>query len=269
MKRLVILKLMLMLVPCLILTGCKAKVVRSFELNDGLAVAEASNGKWGYVTEPYAEGKIDWAIEPKFEYAGKFSYGVAWVREEDRIKLINTNGEEIHINGTVQAGGDFVDGLAIVTIEAVDGLDGCQICPEKSCEYLINTDGDIIIGHSLGTELYHKNILEEEPILVKDYNKGYDGLYGYMNKKGEWVIEPEYEYAKSFSNGFAGVRIDGKWGYIDEDGYIIVDPYFDSANEFNKEGFATARIGEGVYQVDVNGRITYLKNIDGGLKISK
>lgn len=263
MKRLVILNLIL--VSCLVLIGCKAKVVSSYELNDGLAVAEASNGKWGYVTEPYAEGKIDWAIEPIYEYAGKFKNGVAWVREEEagENKLINKIGEEIYINGSVQGATEFVDGVSIANIKE----DECQICTEESCAYLINTDGDILVGHSLGTELYHKNIVEEEPILVKDYYSGYDGLYGYMNKKGQWLIEPEYEYANSFSNGFAGVCMDDKWGYIDEEGYVIVDPYFDIVHNFNKDGFATAILGRDKYQVDESGRITYIGTVNDSFTI--
>ena len=40
--------------------------------------------------------------------------------------------------------------------------------------------------------------------------------FGYINKAGEFVIEPQFDDAFSFSEGLANVRIDGffrsKWG---------------------------------------------------------
>jgi hypothetical protein len=53
---------------------------------------------------------------------------------------------------------------------------------------------------------------------------------GYINKRGEWIIKPQYDYANSFYNGIAYVRgeIDGKQkaGYIKPDGsYFIKQKY--------------------------------------------
>src|SRR5690349_21074691 len=41
---------------------------------------------------------------------------------------------------------------------------------------------------------------------------------GYINKKGEWVIYPNYEEVMPFSGGFARVKKEGKWGFIDKSG---------------------------------------------------
>ena len=51
--------------------------------------------------------------------------------------------------------------------------------------------------------------------------------------KGEVVIEPAFDGAKSFSNGLAAVCIDGKWGYVDETGEIVIDCQFFDADYFN------------------------------------
>jgi len=40
--------------------------------------------------------------------------------------------------------------------------------------------------------------------------------WGFIDKVGNFVIEPQFAYAGSFSDGLARVRIDGRrWGFID------------------------------------------------------
>ena len=45
-----------------------------------------------------------------------------------------------------------------------------------------------------------------------------DGKYGYINEKGEVVIQPKYEFANQFYDGLASVKIEGKKGFIDKGG---------------------------------------------------
>jgi hypothetical protein len=54
-----------------------------------------------------------------------------------------------------------------------------------------------------------------------------DDKYGYINTKGEVVINPQFEAACSFSDGAAAVLKDGKWGYIDTSGNFIISPQFE------------------------------------------
>ncbi|MBI9019482.1 MAG: WG repeat-containing protein [Phycisphaerae bacterium] len=56
-----------------------------------------------------------------------------------------------------------------------------------------------------------------------------EGLFGYIDKSGEFVIPPTYEDGnfKSFFEGFAGVKIkhgdDVQCGYIDKSGFLRID----------------------------------------------
>jgi len=59
-----------------------------------------------------------------------------------------------------------------------------------------------------------------------------DGKYGYINQTGNFIIQPQFEDADSFSEGLAAVRINGKYGYIDKTGQILIEPQFDHATEF-------------------------------------
>ena len=65
-----------------------------------------------------------------------------------------------------------------------------------------------------------------------------NGKYGYIDRTGKVVIEPQFEEVKEFSEGMAAVRIKDKWGYIDSTGKIAVEPKFKVVREFS-EGLAT------------------------------
>ena len=48
-----------------------------------------------------------------------------------------------------------------------------------------------------------------------------DGKYGYINKKGEMIVKPQFEEAGNFSEGVASVFSDGKLNFIGKDGKYI------------------------------------------------
>ena len=64
------------------------------------------------------------------------------------------------------------------------------------------------------------------------------GLWGFVSREGEVLIEPTYEDAYSFSKGLGAVKQDGKWGYIDREGNVIIPPTFEEALPFSKNGRA-------------------------------
>lgn len=94
------------------------------------------------------------------------------------------------------------------------------------------------------------------------------GKYGFKNKAGEFVIEPQYAYAYEFTNSLAAVNLnrtwyrteEGKWyyenhyGYIDSKGKTIIGFQFDEAHPFNKYGVAVVYdIQKGYMLIDKTG----------------
>ncbi|MCB9080310.1 MAG: WG repeat-containing protein [Lewinellaceae bacterium] len=60
-----------------------------------------------------------------------------------------------------------------------------------------------------------------------------DSLWGYMMPDGKTVISPKYSYASVFRSGLAAVKVPGKgYGYIDKKGNWVVEPQFDVAEPF-------------------------------------
>ncbi len=56
-------------------------------------------------------------------------------------------------------------------------------------------------------------------------------LYGYMNYKGQWVIQPEYTYARPFLSGLAVVGKGNKMGLVDVNGSFVLPRVFDYISE--------------------------------------
>src|SRR3990170_1437960 len=69
-----------------------------------------------------------------------------------------------------------------------------------------------------------------------------NGKWGFIDKTGKYVINPQFDYVFSFSEGLARVRLGGKWGFIDKTGKYVINPQFDGADSFS-EGLARVMLG--------------------------
>ena len=56
--------------------------------------------------------------------------------------------------------------------------------------------------------------------------------YGYVDLAGAFVIQPQFDAARSFSEGLAPVSIAGLWGFISHDGQFAINPSFKWASSF-------------------------------------
>lgn len=80
-----------------------------------------------------------------------------------------------------------------------------------------------------------------------------DGLYGYIDHQGNYVIPPQFLYADSFSEGYAAVAYeDHKFGFIDTQGNIVVDTQYNNVGNF-KDGLA-------LVQKTIKGNYGYINN---------
>lgn len=109
-------------------------------------------------------------------------------------------------------------------------------------------------------------ILEIDPREQLSYNsdnlataKGSNGLYGYVNITGKFVIEPQFMGASSFGldegNSALVQDTNKKWGIINKSGKYIVEPKY---NELEYSGYDTLifKSEEGLYgYLNVNGDV--------------
>ncbi len=68
---------------------------------------------------------------------------------------------------------------------------------------------------------------------------------GFIDRNGKIVVDPQFQGARDFVEGRAGVAVSGekyKEGFIDENGKLVIIPQFDATRDFS-EGLAAVGIG--------------------------
>lgn len=89
----------------------------------------------------------------------------------------------------------------------------------------------------------------ERPILVKKNN-----LYGYIDREGRILSDPQWEFALPFKEGFGPVGKNEKYGFLDRSGEISIDLEFDSVSWFS-EGLGLVKINNKWGFVNENGDV--------------
>lgn len=81
-----------------------------------------------------------------------------------------------------------------------------------------------------------------------------NGKYGYIDKAGKVVIQPQFENTMGFNEGLAATKLGGKYGYIDIKGNWTIKPQFDFTYMFS-DGLAMIEVGKKSAWIDKTGKI--------------
>ena len=172
-------------------------------------VAVRTGGKWGFID---TLGNL--VVEPKFDETKIFNEGRAPVRIKNKWGFINVNGE------------------VVIPLEYSDvDLFGEGLAPVKKW---LNYSYIDTIGNKVIDDIY---------IYASKFYEGlafvnHLGSVSYINKFGKVVIG-SYDHGLMFGEGFAAVSSGDKWGFIDKRGELVIDMKFDDARYFS-EGLAVA-----------------------------
>ena len=63
------------------------------------------------------------------------------------------------------------------------------------------------------------------------------------DKQATFVIKPQFDRVREFSEGLAALKVASKWGFIDKQGTVIIDPQFTRVGNFT-EGLAYVQVGD-------------------------
>ena len=211
-------------------------------------------GKYGYINT-----KGEMVIEAKYDYANPFSEGLALAELEDKVFCLDETGKVIFsIKCSLQKPYMFTEGLAHIK------LNGAPV--------FIDTQGRVVINaDKLKNVSYFETGFSEGFAVFSNGDS-----YGYINKKGAVVIEPQFRDARPFSDGMARVkyRFGQEFGYIDTTGNSVIKPQFEyTAYDFS-EGLAFVYYpGYGYSFIDKEGNIKIklnevIKHLNDGYRLS-
>lgn len=159
-----------------------------------------------------------------YKMAGTFQNGLAAVQTGEGWMLVDTQGQ-------AQSG--------VYEEIALDSLG----------QYLAN---EVYIAKENGTYgIYNKKMklectldCEDVDVCTQDgvFAVKQNGKWGYVNTKGEMIIEPQFEQAKSFSNGLGAVCQNGVWGFADMTGRVVIACQFVDVGYMDASGICPVRL---------------------------
>ncbi|MDR2915360.1 MAG: WG repeat-containing protein [Tannerella sp.] len=212
---------------------------------------------WMYIDK---EGKT--VINPMFSDANFFHEGLASVKlkgENQLYGFIDKTGTFI-IQPHYKRLTSFSEGVAWVV-------------KENGYPVAINKKGDVLFEMKQAQEVrnFHEGLAA-----VSILNKNGKEVWGFVNKKGEMEIIPQFDVALDFHQGKAAVVNEKhKIGYIDKTGVLVINYQFDykaleGYNSFNDNKHAVVSFGGKSGIINHNGQYTVnpqydLINPDGNI----
>jgi len=176
-------------------------------INDGLYAFQSKDSKkWGYKN---TNGEV--VINEQFDAADAFFEGVAVVEVGEKYGIIDKKGNFV-VNPQYDVLDYDSDGLFIVRIG--DILSGKYGWVNKKGEVTINPQFDEI-------NPFYGNKLA--PVKMGPYS------WGYIDRNGQVAINPQFKNAYSFFGDYAPVIKDGL-GFINKKGEFVVPPQYDWHN---------------------------------------
>jgi outer membrane protein assembly factor BamD (BamD/ComL family) len=176
--------------------------------SEGLA-AVAVDGKAGFID---ATGTL--VIPLQFEEAGDFKNGIARVLAEGKYGLLKKDGSWL-----IPAKYNDIRSVAGDVFLASD---------DKKCSYF-NTQGKLLLRSA--------DYCTEGAEIAKGFYEGLarasrNGKTGFIDTKGNWVIQASVDQATYFSEGLAAYRKKNKWGFMNKSGKAVIQPQFEAVSAF-------------------------------------
>lgn len=261
----------------------------SFLVSDGLAWGIISNEgyissdyQYVYLSTPNSDGWMMYVDKDKARLIDKedvvqgiFDKNLvcAGICAEDKIAVCTGNTYSYYsirgdkLFGEYQNAGTFVNGQAAVNVNGkwgiVDAKGKYTVEPAYE-DILLDSQGkyisqSVILAKTGGQ--YH--LYDAKWKMIKEFACDQadkitaDGLFafssggkwGFADTKGNVIIKPVYENARSFSNGLAAVCKNGLWGFIDEKGNLVIPYQFQNADYFSEKGGCMVQASAGVWQL--------------------
>lgn len=82
------------------------------------------------------------------------------------------------------------------------------------------------------------------------------GKYGFINRRGDVIIRPQFDTTYCFNEGLAKVCIGGKCGFVDRNGKMAIKPWLDAEENFFEFDWNSFSLG--LAKVSVDGKFGFM-----------
>ncbi len=223
---------------------------------EGLAAVKVG-AKWGFLN-----GSGNFVIEPQFQDAAGFSEGLAAVKFGNQYGYVDKSGRFI-----IQP--RFDDALGFFQVLDVGSFLSYGLSRQTTNAWRFSQSLAIVkVGNKLGY-INKKGMFVISPQFdeaftfagnllarVKTGNK-----WGYINTKGIFAVPPQFSACGGFYEGLAAAKTKDKWGFINNSGIYIIKPEYDDAGNFS-EGLAGVQLGNKCGYIDRTGKIAISSYFD-------
>jgi len=213
-------------------------------------------------------------ITPQFDEANPFRYGRAAVRLGNRFGFIDKDGKYISSPDFSWAGqfsGDLApvrtaDGvMAFVNRSGKLELAGkstvsCRSGSRRGLHPLVPVgNGGSLIQLASGSSIPSSNERATSPTGLLRWLSG--GRMGYIDSKGKFAVNPQYDFGDEFYEGLAVFTSGAKMGFIDTKGRVVTDARFLAAAHFS-DGLAAVKTEDGWGFIDRTGKMAVRPKFD-------
>jgi hypothetical protein len=190
--------------------------------------------------------------KPAFDRARHFYEGLAQVRLEGKWGYADPSGH-LAIPAQFDSARRFSEGLAAVRSGANWGF--------------IDSSGKPMIGPALSSGAGHAAEGATRFVEVGDFHEGLapvktgtgqtwlGGVWGYIDRKGAFAIEPQFADAGAFHEGLAAASRDGLFGFIDPKGRFVIQPLYQWVGDFSEGLAAVYSRDTGYAYIDKTGAV--------------
>ena len=224
----------------------------------GDCVLVKRNDKYGFVDVTGSE-----VIGCKYDEAGDFTEGLAYVEMNEKYGFINSSAREV-IPCKYDSVFDFSEGLAEFRLNGKYGfvdLSGHEVIPCKYDKVSAFSEGlaRVSVRNKMGfIDKSGREVIPCKYDQVWDFSEGLAMLRvgkkdGFIDKHGNEVIACKYDQACHFSEGLALVKQNKKYGFITKTDKKAIPCRYDDARPFS-EGYALVKSNGNLFYINKNGQ---------------
>ena len=153
------------------------------------------------------------------------------------FRVVIENKDGYWISGYIKSNGEVIAKPQFYKASNfINGMARVRFLDDDNSTTYIDTSGKVL---KQKFDWFSEHFTPDGLCMVRDYETEKKGI---INKKGEYVIKPQFDEIGDFSDGLARVKVDGKYGYIDYKGEMVVKPNFVMADFYFSEDLAFVKI---------------------------